>query len=212
MFEKQIVVDGKNHMAGRLAAAVAKELLNGQKVVNLLYNFLKVVVRCEKLNISGSLYRNQLKFLAWLDKKHLTNPKRGPFHRRSPVGMFTRMVRGMLKYKTARGEAALKRLECFEGIPEKFHTTKRRYVYSAYRNLRIKPMRDFCVMGDLAKAVGWVYSEAVEKCETERKNSSKMFYKLKVLKTNLMKKAKANVLSKDTKIQKINNELAQYGY
>ena len=33
MFEKEIVIDGKGHLMGRLAAVVAKELLNGQRVV-----------------------------------------------------------------------------------------------------------------------------------------------------------------------------------
>jgi ribosomal protein L13 len=40
-----IVIDGKGHLLGRLASIVAKQLLNGKKVV---------VVRCEALIISGS--------------------------------------------------------------------------------------------------------------------------------------------------------------
>lgn len=42
------VIDGKGHLLGRLASTVAKQLLNGQKVV---------VVRCEALNISGEFFR-----------------------------------------------------------------------------------------------------------------------------------------------------------
>lgn len=41
-------MDGKGHLLGRLASTVAKQLLNGQKVV---------VVRCEQLNISGEFFR-----------------------------------------------------------------------------------------------------------------------------------------------------------
>jgi large subunit ribosomal protein L13Ae len=41
MFEKEIVVDGRGHLLGRLASIVAKELLAGQKVT---------VVRCELIN------------------------------------------------------------------------------------------------------------------------------------------------------------------
>lgn len=52
MFQKLVVVDGKNHLMGRLASIVAKELVAGQKVV---------VVRCEELHVSGSLYRNKRK-------------------------------------------------------------------------------------------------------------------------------------------------------
>jgi hypothetical protein len=44
----QIVIDGKGHLLGRLASTVAKQLLNGQKIV---------VVRCEALNISGEFFR-----------------------------------------------------------------------------------------------------------------------------------------------------------
>lgn len=41
-------IDGKGHLLGRLASTVAKQLLNGQKIV---------VVRCEALNISGEFFR-----------------------------------------------------------------------------------------------------------------------------------------------------------
>jgi ribosomal protein L13 len=44
----QVVIDGKGHLLGRLASTVAKQLLNGQKIV---------VVRCEDLNISGEFFR-----------------------------------------------------------------------------------------------------------------------------------------------------------
>jgi len=40
MFEKEVVIDGRGHLVGRLASKIAKELLNGQRVV---------VVRCEAL-------------------------------------------------------------------------------------------------------------------------------------------------------------------
>ena len=38
---------------GRLASTVAKQLLNGQKIV---------VVRCEAINISGGFYRAKCRF------------------------------------------------------------------------------------------------------------------------------------------------------
>lgn len=40
-----------------------------------------------------------------------TNPKRGPFHERSPAAILKRTVRGMLPYKTRRGAEALERLQ-----------------------------------------------------------------------------------------------------
>lgn len=45
---QRIIIDGRNHLVGRLASIVAKYLLQGGKVV---------IVRCEELNISGHFYR-----------------------------------------------------------------------------------------------------------------------------------------------------------
>lgn len=54
MFSRfQVVIDGKGHLLGRLASIVAKQLLNGQKIV---------VVRCEALNISGEFFRAKRTF------------------------------------------------------------------------------------------------------------------------------------------------------
>jgi len=71
MFEKLIVVDGKGHLVGRLASIIAKELMNGQHIV---------VVRCEKLILSGSLFRNKVKFGEWLNHRSTHNPKRFTQH------------------------------------------------------------------------------------------------------------------------------------
>ena len=49
MFEKELIIDGKGHLQGRLASIIAKELLSGQHVT---------VVRCEEILKSGSLKRN----------------------------------------------------------------------------------------------------------------------------------------------------------
>lgn len=62
----QVVIDGKGHLLGRLASIVAKQLLNGQKVV---------VVRCEDLNISGEFFRN----------KRMSPPYSKTIHRRTYI-------------------------------------------------------------------------------------------------------------------------------
>merc|ERR1712198_525236 len=67
---KPLVIDGRGHLLGRLASIIAKALLQGQRVV---------VVRCEGIDISGSFYRNKLKYMDYLRKRCLVNPKRGPF-------------------------------------------------------------------------------------------------------------------------------------
>lgn len=50
-----IVVDGKGHLLGRLAAIISKQALNGQKIV---------VVRCEEINVSGSFFRLKVSTIA----------------------------------------------------------------------------------------------------------------------------------------------------
>ena len=96
-----IVVDGKGHLLGRLASIVAKQLLSGKKVV---------VVRCEDIVVSGSIKRNKVKQAQFLNKRHNTNPKKGPLHFKSPARMFWRSLRGMLPHKTMRGQLALAKL------------------------------------------------------------------------------------------------------
>merc|ERR1712087_308278 len=109
VFEKVVVIDCKNHLLDRLASIIAKELLSGQKVV---------CVRCEDVNISGSFYRNKLKFLDKLRKRTNTNPAHGPYHFRAPSRIFHRVIRGMIPHKTHRGKCAMERLKCFDGVPE----------------------------------------------------------------------------------------------
>lgn len=58
------------------------------------YCFVLCFIRCEKINISGSFYRNKLKYLSFLRKRCNVNPKRGPFHHRAPAKIFQRTVRG----------------------------------------------------------------------------------------------------------------------
>uniref|UniRef100_A0A674J3Z8 Large ribosomal subunit protein uL13 n=1 Tax=Terrapene triunguis TaxID=2587831 RepID=A0A674J3Z8_9SAUR len=95
-----LVIDGRGHLLGRLAAMVAKQVLLGRKVV---------VVRCEGINISGNFYRNKLKYLAFLRKRMNTNPSRGPYHFRAPSRIFWRTVR-VVRLKPTRKFAFLGRL------------------------------------------------------------------------------------------------------
>mmetsp|Transcript_33382 Transcript_33382/g.51877 ORF Transcript_33382/g.51877 Transcript_33382/m.51877 type:complete len:202 (-) Transcript_33382:45-650(-) len=169
-FRKEIVVDCKGHLLGRLASVLAKEILNGQHVV---------CVRTEDINISGSLYRNKLKYAAFKRKKMNSNPRRGPFHFRAPSKILWRCIRGMLPYKTARGRAALDRFKSFEGMPHPYDRKKRMVIPQALKVLRLKPERRFCKLGDLSNDFGWKHRELLERLESQRKVQSEAFYKKK---------------------------------
>merc|ERR1719465_319579 len=180
MFEKEIIVDGRGHLVGRLASKVAKEILRGQRVV---------VVRCEQLVLSGSLFRNKLNYHEFLRKACNTNPRRQFKHFRSPSRMFWRSLRGMTPHKTSRGKAALQRLKVFEGIPSPYDQKKRMVVPEALKVVRMKAHRNFCVFGDLAQMAGWTKKELVASLEEKRKVKSQKYFEMK--KKKIAAKAKA---------------------
>ncbi|XP_064472992.1 large ribosomal subunit protein uL13-like [Ornithodoros turicata] len=197
---KPILIDGQGHLLGRLAAIVAKTLLTGQKVV---------VVRCEGICISGSFFRNKLKFLSFLRKRCNVNPARGPYHFRAPSKIFWRTVRGMLPHKTKRGANALDRLKMFEGIPPPYDRKKRMVVPSALRVLRLNPRRKYCTLGRLGHEVGWKYSNVIESLELKRKAKSALYYKNKKRDQKLFAEAKVQLAKQLEPMKKV---IESYGY
>jgi large subunit ribosomal protein L13Ae len=167
MFEKEIIVDGRGHLLGRLASIIAKELLSGQRVV---------IVRCDQLLRSGSLFRNKLKYGEFLGLGNNSNPRKGQFHFRAPSRIFWRTVRGMLPHKSARGAAALGRMKVFDGIPYPYDMKRRLVVPSALKIARLRDNRKYCKLGDLAQLVGWTKKAVVDKLEDRRREKSAKYY------------------------------------
>jgi len=199
-FEPVITIDAKGHLLGRLASTVAKQLLNGQKIV---------VVRCEDLNISGEFFRAKLKYHAYLRKMTRYNPTRGgPFHFRAPSRIFYKTVRGMIPHKTARGAAAMERLKVFEGVPAPYDKVKRVVVPQALRVLRLKPGRKYCTVGRLSHEVGWKYQDVVARLEERRKVKSAAYYERKKAAIRQLSEAKKSAKIDD----KTKTELAALGY
>eukprot|EP00914_Ancora_sagittata_P001636 GHVO01004023.1.p1 GENE.GHVO01004023.1~~GHVO01004023.1.p1 ORF type:complete len:217 (+),score=27.97 GHVO01004023.1:44-652(+) len=180
---KPILIDGKGHLLGRLASVCAKQLLNGQPIM---------VVRCEDLIISGSLFRNKLKFLDFLRKRSNSNPrKHSHIHYRSPAKIFWRTVRGMLPHKKKRGAMALADLKTFEGIPEQFETKRRVVCNAALKAIRLRPHSDCCRLGDMSSRVGWNNDPIVAKLEARRIERSSKHWALK--KAHMEKVSEARV-------------------
>ncbi|KAH9827457.1 AMP dependent synthetase and ligase [Teratosphaeria destructans] len=197
-FEPVIVIDGKGHLLGRLASTVAKQLLNGQKIV---------VVRCEALNISGEFFRAKLKYSAFLRKQTRYNASRGgPWHFRAPSKIFWRTVRGMIPHKTERGAKALERLKVFEGVPPPYDRKKRLVVPQALRVLRLKPGRKYCTVGRLGHEFGWKYKDVVERLEERRKVKGQAYYEKKRAARKLLADAQSSAKIDD----KTKQQLEQY--
>jgi large subunit ribosomal protein L13Ae len=123
--------------------------------------------------------------------------------------MVWRTIRGMVHQKTARGQEALSRLSTFDGIPAPYDKQKRVVVPAALRVMRIKPGRDFTVIGVLANSIGWKHKDLLARLEGKRKADSKEFYEQKKAKGALRKKAEDACASE---LAKVNQVLAEAGY
>lgn len=153
-----------------------------------------------------SVTRNKVKYAQFIKKRMNTNPSRGPYHFRSPARIFWRTLRGMMPHKTIRGQLALGRLATFEGIPEPYDKKKRVVVPAALKVLRLRADRNFTVLGELSKEVGWGYTDLVARLEAQRKIKEQAFY--------AEKKAKAAAVAKATKaadLSKVAPLLASFG-
>merc|ERR1740139_2120715 len=161
-----------------------------------------VVVRCEDINFSGSLYRAKLKYANFKRKSTNSNPSHGPFHYRAPSKILWRGIRGMVPHKTARGAGALDRFKAFEGIPHPYDRKKRMVVPQALKVLRLRPERRFCKLGDLSAEFGWKHKELINRLEDQRKVKSMAFHKKRVATTRSRADAvnKVKVSAEDSKI------------
>jgi large subunit ribosomal protein L13 len=138
-----IIVDGTDHIAGRLCSHVAKLLLEGNRVS---------VVNCEKIMISGSRKNIINEYKDFLKIASILHPKHGPFHPRRPDTILSRMVRGMLPRKKPSGQAALKRLRAYIGVPSELKSQKR----IQFENAKIRKSNSyFTSMNELGRTIGW---------------------------------------------------------
>ncbi|KAL1826141.1 hypothetical protein DCAR_0314331 [Daucus carota subsp. sativus] len=179
---KQVVVDARHHMLGRLASIIAKELLNGQKVV---------VVRCEEICLSGGLVRQKMKYLRFLRKRMNTKPSHGPIHFRAPAKILWRTIRGMIPHKIKRGANALARLKVYEGVPPPYDKMKRMVIPDALKVLRLQAGHKYCLLGQLSAEVGWNYYDTIKELEAKRKERAQVAYEKKKQLNKLRVKAEA---------------------
>jgi len=106
--QPQTVIDASGLILGRMASVVAKRLLLGESII---------IVNAEKATLSGKRLSRVKEAKAFLEVGH---PGKGPFHPRRPDQIVRRTVRGMLPHRLPKGQAALKRLRVFLGVPSEF--------------------------------------------------------------------------------------------
>ena len=155
------------------------------------------------------LVRNKVKYAYFRKLRHNTNPSRGPFHFKSPARMVWRTIRGMCHQKTARGQDAMSRLSTFEGIPHPYDRMSRKVIPAALRVVRLNPIRDYTVLGDLANEVGWKHQDLLKKLEDKRKTKADAYYQKKKARDALKAKAEA---AAEGELAEVNKVLAASGY
>ena len=112
--DRPIVIDGTDHVAGRLSSNVAKLLLKGNRVT---------VVNCEKIMMSGTRSNQIKEYREFLEINSIINPKHGPVHYRRPDTLMAKMIRGMLPHdRKPSGRKAHSRLRTYNGSPKELKT------------------------------------------------------------------------------------------
>jgi len=114
MSEKEIIIDATNATLGRLASYVAKQSIQGSKVI---------VLNCEKAIVTG---RKKATIKRYDEKKRRGgSSQKGPFFPKAPERVVKRTIRGMLPdYRRGKGREAFKRILCYKGIPKKYKEAK----------------------------------------------------------------------------------------
>jgi len=140
---RNMIIDGKDLVLGRLASFAAKRLLEGERVT---------VVNAEQIVISGRKKATFDAYDVWLEIRNLTNPRKGPFHPKRPEELVRRTVRGMLPFDKPRGRGAYDRLRVHIGVPPEFVGKKMQTLPEA--SLERLGTRRFMRIGDISKHLG----------------------------------------------------------
>jgi large subunit ribosomal protein L13 len=125
--KQEIVIDAKNAILGRLASYAAKQALLGRKIS---------IVNCEGCVIAGKPKSVILEYRE--TRQRGGDIHRGPFFPKMPEKIVKRTVRGMLSYKQKRGRDALKRIKCYNDIPDEF---KEKKMVKAGKEKKIKTIK-----------------------------------------------------------------------
>jgi len=134
------IIDASGLILGRMASIVAKRLLSGEPII---------IVNAEKTAISGRRLSRLKETRAFLDIGH---PGKGPFHPRRPDKILRKTVKGMLPRRQPKGEAALRRLRVFLGVPAEFNQAKFQSIPEAHVSKLKCP---YVTVGELAKEIGY---------------------------------------------------------
>lgn len=134
------IIDGRNLIHGRLAAAVSSMIMDGEEVV---------VLNSEAIIITGQKDMIFTQFKAKVDRGDTTKRK-GPFYPRRADLLFKRCVRGMIPWTSTSGRDAYRRLHVFVGTPKQFEDCEKQRPEQAVREITGK----YTTLGAVSKFLG----------------------------------------------------------
>jgi large subunit ribosomal protein L13 len=138
--QPQTVIDASGLIVGRMASIIAKRLLLGESII---------VVNAEKAVISGRRLSRVKEAKKFLEVGH---PGKGPFHPRRPDQIIRKTIRGMLPRRLPKGQAALRRLRVFLGLPEEIKALTLQSIPEANAS---KLRCSYVTVGEFAKEIGY---------------------------------------------------------
>ena len=141
-------VDASGLIIGRMSSRIAKALLNGDSVV---------VVHADKALFSGHRSSVMGDFFDRLKIASVVHPKHGPFHARTPAGILTRTIRGMIPRTKPSGVAALRRLRVYTEVPSGMD----KITFIKFEEAKAtKPLAYYVPLGEVAERIGWKGAKA----------------------------------------------------
>ena len=136
-------VDATGQIAGRMCSNVAKLLLLGDSVV---------IINAEKTLFSGQRGSVMQGWFDYLKIASVVHPKHGPFHARTPEGILTRMIRGMIPRSKPKGISAIRRLRVYSGYPKQYAKA----TFSGFESSSAtKPTAYYIPLSEIASRIGW---------------------------------------------------------
>jgi large subunit ribosomal protein L13 len=138
------VVDASNLILGRMASYVAKQALEGKKMV---------VLNAEQAIISGTKARVVARAKTKLKTRTLGNQEKAPTHPRRPDNYVRRVIRGMLPWKKTHGKEAFHRVMVYIGVPKEYEGK----TYNTVSHANASKLRvPFITVAQLAEEIGGI--------------------------------------------------------
>jgi large subunit ribosomal protein L13 len=115
------IIDGKDHILGRLSSAVAERIMDGESII---------VVNAQDILVTGNRDTTFADYKARVDRGQI---RKGPYYPRRADLLFKRTVRGMIPFRKSSGREAFRRIHAYVGVPREFQDLEMERIETAMR-------------------------------------------------------------------------------